>query len=52
MEYGLVLPKSSAHSLQVMGEKRIRGWLAAGGFAVTAVVTVACALFLWQTFAL
>jgi Mn2+/Fe2+ NRAMP family transporter len=48
----LVLMMLIARDRRVMGEKRIGGWLAAGGFAVTAVVTIACALFLWQTFAL
>ena len=38
-----------ARNPQVMGNYRIGRRLTLGGFAVAAVVTAACPLYLWQT---
>ena len=39
-----------ARDRRVMGAKRIGPKLAVAGWAVTGIVTLACAVFLWQTF--
>lgn len=47
----LVLLLLAARDRQVMGDRRIGRGLAAAGWVVAAVVTVAALLFLWQQFA-
>lgn len=47
----LLLMMLVARNRRVMGEWRIRWRLAIAGFAVTAIVTIASVLYLWQTFA-
>jgi Mn2+/Fe2+ NRAMP family transporter len=39
-----------ARDRRTMGEHRVGRWLVASGWLVTAVVTAACAAYLWQTF--
>jgi Mn2+/Fe2+ NRAMP family transporter len=41
----------SARDRRVMGDHAIGGGLAAAGWLVTAVVTAASVLYLWQTYA-
>ncbi len=45
----LILMMLIARDPQVMGDHRIGRRLTLGGFAVAAVVTAACLLYLWQT---
>ena len=46
----LALMMLVARDHRVMGAKRIGGKLAVAGWIVTGIVTLACAVFLWQTF--
>lgn len=46
----LILLVLIARDRAIMGKHRISPWLAAAGFAVTAVVTLASIVFLWLTF--
>ena len=45
----LVMMMLAARDKTVMGENRVGRGLALGGWAVTAVVTLACGIYLWQT---
>ena len=46
----LVMMMLAARDPRVMGAHRVGRGLASGGWAVTVVVTLACGLYLWQTF--
>jgi len=49
--FTLALMMLAARSKRAMGDYRIGRGLATAGWLITAVVTVACGIYLWQTFA-